>query len=155
MPSTKDDLKKTLRDIIEYFRELFDQDAVSKKIDKAYEDELIRAIGLVPEALVTPVHEGVLMCVEVYKSVDFVKLSAAFEKLDVQKKFEIDMFDQISLIIKKSVPDPSIRATIKVFLNKCKTLIDCITLVFRDPVKYINKLADKSTKELDAILDDE
>lgn len=146
------EFEEHLHQALEVFRALFDGSRVARSIDSIYEEELKRALIIIPEDSIEAVCHGIQIFKAVYDSLAFDSLNTKLSELGFDIKLDLNLYKIAISIVKEKIEDARMKNGIISLIKKCKPVIDCFSLALKDPSKYVSKLAMASGHEYDGIL---
>lgn len=152
------ELKNDIKTLLNYLRTLLSEDTDAPTIDVEYEESVLKSIDMIPDFVIPKISIGLAFGKILLKSIDFRKFADNFHaapKLINPETF--DLYSYVMAIIYSKVQDTATRLAVKLAMKKFKPLFKCVTIIVKNPQKYVDKLViiAESNKFDSIILDNE
>lgn len=153
--SNKKVIRDTLHKAFNIFRFLFKEDTkMMTKIDKIYEKELEKTLDVIPDAALDDVVKGIYCFNSVLSSINFKTLNNELSKAPFDVFISYDVYKNVYNFISKTkiITDAKIKGFVISLIKKCKPILDCITTVLAEPLKYIDLIDVFNDNSMDLLI---
>lgn len=143
----KTQLADTLHIVLESIKAL--EAGPYTKLDKDYEEELMKELTVIPEYALESIAHGIDVFKCIYGSLNFRELLERLRTLPYDLTLRFNVYEKLKKQVSE-ITDKRIKSFLVALLRKCKPILDCLTVIIENPLDYLHKLA--LPHELDDIL---
>lgn len=129
-----------LHDLFERLRYVLRDNPIVRQIDEAYEETLIVKLKPIGEDGYKSISNALHVIDIALSSFDARGFVTKLKSSGIDLTLHIDVYEYAMDYIKKNVKDKTMRQGLIVVVKYLRQLLDCVTVMLDDPVRYLDSL---------------